>query len=358
MRSSLRRCALRFALLLLVLAASCARPEATGEAWVITVLADSSRQASLAPLLDELFAQRWISPRPEHRLSWRWGDAAHPDASLGARNLLLLHDGVAAGPVAQLVDEVLDAAQRDRVRKEESFLFRQPEAFARGQLLLILAAPGAASFQRQFRAAGEGLRLPFMEHEEKLARAGLRHSALQQSMEDSLALACGFRLAIPDHWFVIQGAEDPAFIRFRSLDPDRWITVHWVDGLDSMTQSPAALLEVRQRLGAAYLDKDISHMQPLRVDTLRLNGLRATRLEGLWTSPSLPGASFLFHAVHVPGARGLSQGRTFYIDAAVARHEGPLSPHLHELDLLVSTFAGTDAEGRPVGPLQPEESEE
>ncbi len=345
------------ALLVVAWLLGCARPQATGDAWEITVLADSSRHAELAPLLDQWLAESWICPRPERRISWRWGNATTPDLSLSARNLLILHDGVAGGPVAALAERLMDPALRDRVRKEESFWLRKPQAFASGQLLVIAAAPGAASFRRQFLAAAQDLRQAFVDHEEEKARSGLRSSALQQSLEDSLALACGFRLAIPQDWFIIQGAESPAFIRFRALRPDRWITVHWVDGLDSLAGEASHLLAQRQALGQAYLDTDISLPQPLELDTLRLNGLAATRLAGLWESPSLPGASFLFHAVHVPGARGLSQGRTFYIDAAVARTEGPWSPSLHELVLLVSTFAGTNAEGSSIGPLQPEEEE-
>lgn len=346
-------------LTLLLLATACTRPRSEGERYEVMVLADSTRHAALSPVLDSLFADQWMTLMPESRLAWRWADPAQLDLYLSRRNLLIAVDGPAEGPVGRFLENLLGAGVQDRIRKEEAFLFRKPEAFARDQLLLILAAPTPESFQRQARERTAEVRTQFLEHEQAAEREGYRSTRLQKALEDSLALACGFRLSIPPDWFVVQGVEQPPFIRLRRLNPDRWITVHWSEGPDSLRLTEEGLRSVRVRLGRLFWDKDFPEAGHSRFSTVRINGLEATLLEGIWgTDAYVGGGPFLLYAVHVPGAAGLPQGRTFYIDAAVLNPGGPKSPFLHQLSQLVATFAGTDAEGKAIGPLQPEELEE
>ena len=344
-----------WALTLLLLA--CSRPEADGRPYEVTVLADRARQAALAPLLDSLFAETWVSSPPERKLAWRWGDPEHLAADQCRRNLILVLDGPAAGTVGRFAEELLGAGMRDRVSQGEVFLLRRPGAFARRQLLVILAAPDPAAFRRQLLQRRLELRALFDEHEAGLDRLALRPTRLQLQLEDSLALSCGFRLDIPGDWFVIQGGTAPTFIRLRRLNPDCWITVHWVDGPDSQRLDPAGLWAVRDRLGGLFWEKEACRPGGARFSRTRLGGLEATLLEGTLASAAAPAEAagpFLCWALHVPGAAGLPQGRTFYIDAAVRCPDEPRSPWLHQLTTLVSTFAGTDAEGRAIGPLQPE----
>jgi hypothetical protein len=275
---------------------------------------------------------------------------------LARRSLIIASDGPPEGPVGRFLEGLLGAAVRDRIQQEEAFLFRKPDAFARDQLLVILAAPNPASFRRQVLERVGEVRAQFLEHEQAMEREGYRSTRLQKELADSLAIACGFRLAIPPDWFVVQGVAAPPFVRLRRLNPDRWITVHWVDGPDSLRLSEEGLRAVRARLGRLYWDKDYSEPSHGRFSTVRLGGLEARLLEGLWgTDAFIGGGPFLFYALHVPGAAGLPQGRTFYIDAAVLNPGGPKSPFLHQLSMLVATFTGTDEEGRPIGPVQAKE---
>jgi hypothetical protein len=323
------------------------------------VLADTERQAALAPILDSLFAKRWVTQPTESRLAWRWGDPARLDEHLTCRNLLLAVDGPPAGPVGRFLETLLGAGVRDRVRKEEVFLFRKPDAFAEDQLLLILAAPSPASFRRQSLGRRDEMAAQFLDHEQALERASQRDTPQQLALEDSLALACGFRLRVPAEWFVVQGMESPPFLRLRCLNPDRWITVLWREGADSLRLTADDLLAVRGELGRLFWDKDAPLPDPLRFSTVRLNGLEATKLEGMWLADGGGTPSpFLLVAVHVPGVGGKPQGRTFYIDAAVLNPGGACSPYLHQLDQLVATFVGTDAEGRAIGPVQQNEMDE
>lgn len=345
-------------MLLLALAAGCARPRSDGERYEVRVLADSTRHAALAPVLDSLFSDHWITLVPERRLDWRWADPAQLDLYLTRRNLLIAADGPPEGPVGRFLENLLGAGVRDRIAKEEAFLFRKEDAFARDQLLMILAAPGAESFRRQALERVEEVRDQFLAHDRELDRRDADPRRRQKALEDSLALACGFRLPIPEDWFVVQGSKDPAFVRLRRLSPDRWITVHWVDGFDSLAHSAEGLFQVRERLGRVFWDKDKPARQPHRFTTTRLGGLEATRLEGLWgTDAFVGGGPFLLTAIHIPGTLGLPQGRTFYIDAAVLNPGGPKSPYLHQLDQLVSAFTGVTADGETIGPVQASEAD-
>lgn len=354
-----RRRGLRLALaawLVAFLATACTRPEATGAPYGVAVLADRHRQAELAPLLDSLFAATWVTDPPERLLRWHWADPDHLDAHLVERRLLVLADGPPEGPAGRFLDDLLGAGGRDRVRQGQVFLLRHRDAYARGQLLLVLAAPDPDSFKRRLREQAAAIRLELLAAERQWAGAGLRAAARQRRLEDSLALACGFRLSLPPEWFIIQGGVDPPFLRLRRLNPDRWLTVQWTEGRDSLAAGER-LRQARARLAARYWERELTDPRAGRLDTIRLNGLPAVRLSGLWRAASGgPGEPFLFHALHVPGAAGRPQGRTFYIDAEVWCPGEPRSPYLHELEALVATFAAADGEGRPIGPVQAEEN--
>lgn len=342
------------ALLLALLALlGCSRPLARGARYQVAVLAEAPRREALAPLLDSLFSQTWITPMPERRLAWRWADPVNPDAALDQRALLVLVDGPAAGPVGRFAAELLGPGVADRVRQGEAHLLRRPDAFAAGQVLAVLAARDPAALRRQALARADELRALFLEHEAAADAAALRAGGLQRQLEDSLALACGFRLPLPADWFVVQGGLDPPFIRLRRLAPDRWISVLWTEGADSLRMSPDSLWALRGRLAARYWERESQRVGPRRLSPARLGGHRALLLEGTWSAQGGRAAGpFLFWAVHVPGAGGLPQGRTFYIDAEVLDPGSPQSPWLHQLSALVSGFTGTDAEGRRIGPLQ------
>ncbi len=335
-------------IVLMVLMAACSRPRAMGQRYEVTVLADTTARALLKPLVEELFSDVWISPQMEPRMSVRWADPAQLEREITARNLMLVGTG-GEGTVATFLESILSADVRDRVQAEEAFVFARQDAFARGQQMLILAAPNVDSFRRQLSTWQEDIRQRYLDHEWSETLATQKTGREHQALADSLAATCGFSLPIPPDWFVVQEVADPAFLRLRRLSPDRWITIHWVEGEDSLWTTEAGLREVRARLGRRYWDKDYSEAEFGRFSRPRLGGHQASLLEGLWgTDARVGGGPFLFYALHVPGAAGRPAGRTYYIDAAVLHPGGPKSPFLHQLSCLVSAFRVTDERGKTI----------
>lgn len=330
------------ALVLALALAGCGRPRSWGEPWQVTVLADSLDWAAVGPLVEGIFAEEWIGPQPERKLDFVLGDASRLEEYLNRRNLLLLSAGPADGQVGRFVQRLLDTPSKDRVQREEAFLFSRDDAFARGQRLGLLAAPTALAFRRQLRAQLADVRALFLSHDVERQAEDLFGAWQEKALADSLAEAIGFRLKIPADWFLVQGVEDPAFVRLRRMSPDRWIAVHWVEGDDSLRSSAAGLREVRRRLGRLYWDKDYTEPDLGRFSETTLNGAPATLLEGLWgTDEHLGGGPFLLWGLFVPGAGAdPAAGRTYYIDAAVLHPGGAKSPFLHQLSTIASTFEG------------------
>jgi hypothetical protein len=350
-----RRAAICLLLALMVAAAGCSRPRSWGEPWQVTVLADSADWASVGPLVEEVFAAEWIGPQPEALLDWVRGDESRLEEFLNRRNLLLLGSGPPAGPVGRFLQGLLGTEVRDRIQREEAFVFRRDGAFARDQRLVILAAPTVLSFRNQLRQQGAQVRELFLEHERTRQAADLFGPWQQQALADSLEGLHGFRLGIPADWFLVQAMEDPAFVRLRRLGPDRWITVHWIDGPDSLWASEEGLREVRRRLGRHYWDKDYTEEELGRFSQVELNGQPATLLEGLWgTDERLGGGPFLLWGLRSGGSAADSTGRSYYIDAAVLHPGGPKSPYLHQLSTIAASFEGRIPESRRPGRPHPE----
>ncbi len=318
---------------------SCGKPRGWGELYHVTVLADSSDWERAGQAIEELFAPEWIGPQPERILEFIQADGKAPQEILNRRNLLIFRAGPAEGPTGRMLDKLLSADVRDRIQQEEGFLFAREEAFALEQQLVILAAPTALSFLRQTRERAADIRGLFLEHSRRLQHEGLYRRMEQEDLADSLQQVHGWKLRLPVDWFLIQDEEHPRFLRFRRLNPDRWITVHWVEGEDSLRHSEAGLRQVRNGLGRFYNDKEACVPEVGRFGLSRLGERSVQQLEGLWgTDAFIGGGPFLFWSWYDPLAG--ASGRTYYIDAVVLNPGGDKGPFLHQLRTIASTFRG------------------
>lgn len=278
-------------LLLVGLLAGCSRPRSYGELHEVTVLADEADWQAVGPVLEELFAPAWVTPEEEVQVRLVRADPEQPQAVLNRRSLLIVSAGPATGPVGRLLEGMLKAEVRESIRQETGFLFARQEAFARDQQLVILAAPDGTSFRRQCRErAGEILQL-FLDHDTAAQLERLYRSFEQVELADSLERGWGFRLRVPADWFLIQQETEPALVRLRRLYPDRWITIHWVEGDDSLRHSEEGLREVRRRLGRVYYDKDYTEPSVGRFGVGHLGERSTTLLEGFWGTDEFIGGT-------------------------------------------------------------------
>lgn len=332
------RSRLLLALVLLLLSA-CSRPRSYGELHEVTVLVDEGDWQAVGPAIEELFSPHWVTPEEEARVRFVRADPEQPQAVLNRRNLLIVGAGASGGKVAKLLEDILKPEVLERIRSEQGFLFARADAFARNQQLVILAAPDGASFRRQCRErAGEVLDL-FADLDNAAQLERLYRSFEQVTLEDSLENTWGFRMRIPPDWFLIQQEKDPAMVRLRRLYPDRWLTIHWTEGDDSLRHTEEGLREVRRRLGRVYLDKDYTDSTVGRFGVGRLGKRSTTLLEGFWgTDEFIGGGPFLLWSWY--DARAGAAGRTYYIDAAVLNPAGPKGPYLHQLGTIAGTFQG------------------
>jgi hypothetical protein len=323
----------------LLLAVSCSRPRSSGSPYEITVLADDQDWEKLSPEISRLFAEGWISPQDEPLMIWRRGEQDHLVDYLNRRNLMIISTGDSTGEVGEFTSGLLSAEIRDKIQREESFLFRREDAFARNQLLVILAAPTVLSFTQQVRQRAIDVRQQFLDHE-RSSQASKLYSALEQKdLADSLHSELGYHMRIPADWFIVQGNENPPFVRLRRLSPDRWITVHWVEGDDSLRHSESGMRKIRNHLGDHFWDKDFAEESYGRFSESKLSEYDATLFEGLWgTREFVGGGPFLLWAVYDPDGGTSGNGRTYYLDAAVLNPGGRKSPFLHQLSTIIGSL--------------------
>ena len=337
--------------LAVILAAGCTKPRSWGELYEVTVLADHADWERIEAQVDELFDVRWITPQDERSLGWERGDPQRLEEYLNRRNLLVIGTGPAQGPVRDFLAGILSTELKDQIQREEHFALAREGAFALDQQLLILAAPTVLSFLDQLEEWGPDVRRTFIRHERRLQREGIYRHDEQDELADSVETICGSRLRVPLGWFIAQVDEQADFLRLRRVAPDRWITIHWVQGDDSLRHTEEGLRAVRTRLGRRYLDLDYCEAGYGRFSLTRLGSHSASLFEGLWgTDEYLGGGPFLCWALYLPGAGGPPQdelrkggnstGRTYYIDAAVLNPGGRKSPFLHQLTTIVETFGG------------------
>jgi hypothetical protein len=340
MKNQHRRWAFLSLAFVLVLASACSKPRSSGPSFDLTVLADSSDWNQVGSLVEELVASSWISPQPEGLWNIVMADPVDLQAYLTRQNLLILSCSSEEGSVHRFLQNLLPAEVQDRIHSEEAFAFLKQDAFAREQQFLILAAPTVASFERQLKSHQKDLQASLLQYAYDRQTERLFARLEQPQLADSLLALAGAAFRVPPDWFIEQYKPKEQFMRFRRFYPDRWITVQWVDGDDSLRQSESGLREVRRRLGRSYWDKVYDEVGFGRFSLEapeRLMGESCSKLEGLWgTDERLGGGPFLLWAVYDPDMG--DAGRTFYIDAAVLSPGAAKSPWLHQLTCIARTF--------------------
>ncbi len=343
---------LRFAahalLLSLSLAPACGRGPAYGSDNAIIAVVDPELRETVEPLLRASLERRVQTTRPEPVFELTFTTPEGIGEFRNWKRLLVVEPGDDAVLLPGLVDTPLERPVAAEVHDE----------WANGQTIYVLAAPTPEATVELVRSSVDSLfdviHERFVEFHVKRMWASEPDSALAERLDSEL----GFSLLLP-RVYQSAGASAPADSRvWYNQDPRRIVSIHWLPRPAELT--PDTVLSARRAWGrdlfpgdsiAGSLTGPAAPIPPapgpadtktvpatvetgpaLQVETTRLAGAPAVRIQGAWVNPAdVSGGVFVTYGVICGERLVLLDGNLFAPDRSKY-------PYVVQLDRIFHTF--------------------
>jgi hypothetical protein len=252
----------------------------------VTVVTDLASDDPAVLALHRLLARPILTVRPEPAFELTNVRGQDFRSIAHDRNLVFLADSSRPGPTTDLIDELAartrGPAPQSGAATGTTFYERLVlDPWARGQTVLVLAAPGADRLAAAITADADRIYRQFEEAVTGQTGVLLFAAGEEKALRRELAERFGWSLRLPRGYRA--GSEASAgFARFFMREGGaRLIYVHWEDGVRELP-APDSCLALRARLAARYYQGDFVDSARSHAERVTFLGRDALRLSGLW----------------------------------------------------------------------------
>jgi len=341
---------------------STTKPEALGTSGRINiVIPPGLKSAETGKLIDSIFTQEaTVFPRDEQLFNISFVDPMAVNRSQKSmRNLIFVFTFNDNSPEAAKVKSLITPASLDMLRKDtDGFVVTRSDVFARGQEVMYLYGPDAATLTARIRANAGKLTGHFNEKEKQRLQNRIIKSSANRKLAESLEKKYNITLKVPFGYQLADQQED--FLWLRQINPaddkDVWIARRRYRGTDDFKQEN--LIRYRNSICRKYLFEDPEHpdtylvtetsvsFKPVTTRTINFNGLYAVEMRGLWKTniPSM-GGPFLGYAM-VDEASGM----LYYIEGFTFSPSKPQREIMRELEVIMQAFRPFKTAEEPKNP--------
>ena len=335
------------------------KPEAIGASGRVNiVIPPGLKSGETGKLLDSLFRQEaFVYPRDEQLFNISFVDPMAVNRSQKSmRNLVFVFTFDDTSPEAAKVKSLITPASLDMLRNDtKGFVVTRPDVFARGQEIMYLFGPDAATLAANIRANGSRLTAFFNEKEKQRLQNRILKSSANRSLAESLGKKYNITIKVPFGYQLADQQED--FFWLRQINPaddkDVWIARRPYRGTDDFKQEN--LIRFRNSVCQKYLFEDpdkrdtylvtetsVSY-KPIVTREVNFNGLYAVEMRGLWKTniPSM-GGPFMGYAL-VDEASGY----LYYIEGFTFCPSRPQREIMRELEVILQTFMPSTTPAAP-----------
>ena len=329
---------------------STTKPEAIGASGRINiVIPPGLKSGGTGKLLDSLFTQEaTVYPRDEQLFSISFVDPMSVNRSQKSmRNLIFVFTFDDSSPEAAKVKSLITPASLDMLRNDtKGFVVTRPDVFARGQEIMYLFGPDAATLAANIRQNGSRLTGFFNEKEKQRLQSRILKSSANKSLAESLGKKYNITMKVPFGYQLADQQDD--FFWLRQINPaddkDVWVARRKYRGTEDFKQEN--LIRFRNSVCQKYLFEDpdkrdtylvtetsVSY-KPVLTREVNFNGLYAVEMKGLWKTniPSM-GGPFLSYALVDE-----TSGYLYYIEGFTFCPSKPQREIMRELEVILQTF--------------------
>ncbi len=322
------------------------KPITLGSLNKIIVIVDSTLWQEVGPDLEAALAREIRTPQPEP--VFQLVPRAPKDLGGLTRytNLILLSTLDAKDDTKEMLEKILPPGSeiRHKVEQDSSFLFKSPDAWAKGQLLVVIAAKDKETLKQRLQTDKDVIFTVFDEYSnEKLASSMFKRYE-QAEISEKLMQEHGWNVRVQHDYVLAIDSLDARFVWLRRMNPQRWLFVYWEPVDDPSILTKEWMLETRNRLtndfyeGDFVLQDDEFKVSENEVDFANKYALR---LDGIWQNEKHSiGGPFRSYAFY-----NESDQRIYMLDCAVFAPGSRKWSYMRQLDVIAHTFKTKDQLG-------------
>ncbi len=237
--------------------------------------------------------------------------------------------------VGDIINSLLTPQERNELKSLERHYVQKRDVWANDQYVLIVAAPTIQELLGKL-----------MEHNDELFHLVDQESKNYQKLEmyedfEQLDLATelfdkyGFTFRI-QHDYILKEWPDSNTVFFRRFQPDRMITIHWVDTTDVGFISEDWVIQKRQELGINLLEGRVMDLNSSTFEMGTYTDYSALVCRGIWVNhEEMFGGPMSIYTFYDE-----TSSRIFMIDLSVYAPErsNEKMPLIRQLEIIAGTF--------------------
>lgn len=309
------------------------KPDSFGNWEEIVIVAAREDWAKLRETFSEVFERLIRTPLDEK--IFRLTNIPPETQFRRHKNIIIFGALNSTNAGSKLVKGMLTPEVRQGVENGDYYVFTRQDEWAQDQQIMLLAAPTIDDLKKKMEENSESLFNMFYDWVNLKVAERMFEDGENKELEERLYDTYGWTLRLARGYRVFEEDRENNLVWIRGTQPDRNIFVHWVPSLDGTELSADWVINMRNWLGAAYVDSMVVEEQFLEVGNAEFCGRFAIHVQGLWKIPHrVMGGPFqtwaFFHE---------EQSLIYCIDIMVFAPGEDKIPHLQRLHIMANSFS-------------------
>lgn len=312
------------------------KPQSVGGDTDLFVIADEANWQVLEEDIRDTFERVIETPQPEKVFAVHWVAPEEHQQYLTRKNIVLVGVLGSEGPIDTKVADMLSPQVKAKVEAGEAFYLPKENAYAKNQLLMVLAGTSVEEIEEKLNVNEQRLYNVFKEKLRQDTFAQMYERMEQTDLEKELLQKYGWMVRIQHDYFINVDRADDNFVMLRRSLPgrERWLFVHWLENAQPAIIEQKWMIETRNRFTQKYYAGDVVVEAFTSSQEVEFAGRAALKLEGLWENDEKRvGGPFRTYAFYDEPSN-----RVYMIDIAVFYPAGQKEPFLRQLDIMAHTF--------------------
>lgn len=301
----------------------------------IVVFADDEDWYNVSDVLSEALEQIVMTPQYEKAFTVSHPTLDNFDFNKRSKMLLLVGTLESKGTIGELLNRSLNDANRNAIKTEKKCAFQQKDVWAENQYMMILAAPTISDLVVRIKENENTIFRVMNDAANELTKKQLYATGEQTKRSDELIKKFNFLVRLPNQYVMVISPEQK-IVTIRKNNPDKLLTVHWVDTTEVNEIPHSWIIQKRKELGQTAMDNRELSSKSVTFKKVSFNEYDAVELRGLWEQNEKHiGGPSLIYTFFDPVT-----SRIYLLDITVFAPEriGEKVKFLRELEVIAKTF--------------------